>query len=117
MISDHTMLNKEREAFYDELSDTMTVMQYELGAVAQNLIYAKRADEMARKALHANALLEIGDLVAQCAVLNLKIQQETPGLTFTPTWDELVDVGRERQIDRMQRIIEGEQRDPSMSEG
>ncbi len=31
--------------------------------------------------------------------------------------NELVDVGRERQVDRMERIIEGEQRDPSMSEG
>ena len=111
------MLNKEREAFFDEIADTMTVMQYEMGAVAQNLIYGKRADEIARRALHANALLELGDLVAQCAVLSLKIQQETPGLTFTPTWDELVEVGRERQVDRMEKIIEGDQRDPSMSEG
>ncbi|KKN71327.1 hypothetical protein LCGC14_0422370 [marine sediment metagenome] len=111
------MLNTERQAFYDEISDTMTVMQYEMGAVAQNIIYAKRADEVGRRALHANALLELGDLLAQCAVLSLKIQQETPGLYFAPSWDELVRVGRERQIDRMERIIAGEQRDPSMSEG
>lgn len=117
MISDQEMLNTERQAFFDEPSETMTVMMYEMGAVAQNLIYAKRADEVSRRALHANALLELGDLLAQCAILSLKIQQETPGLNFAPSWDELVEVGRERQIDRMKRIIAGEQRNPSMSEG
>jgi len=34
------MLTREREAFDDGLMDTFGVMTYELGAIAQNLMYA-----------------------------------------------------------------------------
>lgn len=110
-------LRAERAVVYDDIFRTVTIAVYELGAVGQNLIYALRAvDSSARNGYHANALLELSDLLTQAGILMEKIKEETPEMTMQPSWDELVAIGRVRQIDRLKRIAASEQRPPSMSE-
>jgi len=116
MIDVDEILAREREAFTDGLMDTLVVMTYELGAVAQNLMYAKneKNDSKAKNSLHANALLEVADLVTQASILHAKIMEAAPDMIMKPSWDELVQVGRERMLSRMDNIIEGQVRAPSM---
>lgn len=117
MIEVEEMLAREREAFDDGLMDTFGVMTYELGAIAQNLMYAKneRGDERAKNALHANALLEVADLVTQCSLMYAKIMEASPTMKDRPTWSELVIRGRMRMMERMTKLIEREQRTPSLT--
>ena len=113
------MLAEERETVDDGLFETLAVMDYEKGAVAQNLIFAKNQDidTVELNALYANALTEIGDLVAQAAILQEKILEQAVTMKHRPSWDEVVAMGRARQVDRMRALRNGTMRDPSLSFG
>ena len=116
MITPKEMLDLEREVLYDNPSDTLAVMIYEMGAVAQNLMYAKNqhGDDRAKNSLYANALIEISDLVTQCAILAEKLKELSPTMGFKPEWDDLVNTGRQRMVARMNDLLNKEQRNPSM---
>lgn len=117
-ISIESTLAREREAVDDGPMETLAVMIYELGAVSQNLIRAKNesSDPRNKNALHANSLLEIADLVTQAGVLYLKILEAAPDMKLRPTWDELVQIGRQRHGDQMKAIATGSERAPSLTE-
>jgi len=117
-VSPKQMLEAEREAVNDGLTDTMGVMIYELGSVSQNLMFAKNApsDDSGAGGNYANALTELGDLLAQAALLHEKILEIHPDMALRPSWEQLVKMGRHRQIERMTALANKMRRPASLSE-
>ncbi len=118
MFDPKELLEKERSAVTNDITDTLSIMTYELGAIAQNVIYAQTAlDEKERNSLHANALLEVCDMIAQCAVISEKLKEASPNMQFQPTWEQMQDVAKERVHTHMDILInKTSRRDPSLSD-
>ena len=103
-IEDNIVAEDEAFGSPRSINETLNILIYEVGAVARNVIHAQsQTDEAVARAQYADALAELSDLVTQVGLMYLqligRVSMATAGLYSS--FDELIQLGRERQLERM----------------
>ena len=84
--------------------ETVCIALYELGAVARNIVHAEsQVDPAIARAQYADAIAELSDLVTQVGLLYQRIRRKVSPASqeLYSSFCELIQLGRERQIERV----------------
>ena len=103
MIEDN--LEAEQAVFgVRSIPERQQIILYELGMVTRSLLHgASSTSILEQRAELANAMVELSDVVLQLAMLHDQMLVEGLRLEvkYLPAWDELIEDGAERQLERM----------------
>ncbi len=91
------------------LEKNLVILGYEVGEIGRNYIYSSwQKDDEAKAALRSNMLLELSDVITQARTLHFLLFKELRDhKVYRPAWDQLVEDGESRMLERMRQIKEG----------
>lgn len=96
---------EERTFFNTSMERRYGILLYELGNITRSCIYGLHTlDQKERNSLLANAVIEMADLITQIDMFRHQILKTVPDAKYRPSLEELIQDGRERQIERMQEF-------------